>query len=529
MGTFADVVDITISVQAVTPSSTGFGEMLILAADCPGGFTQRARHYFAPGNVGLAQMVTDGFTTTDATYLAAEAAFAQNPSPVSVCVGRLANIPTQVYSLTPAAAALANTEYTTVVNGTTYNATPTVAGANAAVQAQLNALGSISGLTIAGVAGPPQVVCASGENTINVSTFVGSQTLTATASTAAFASSGTVSVVTSAGTAVIAYTGITGDTFTNCTLITGSGTLSTSNAINQWASLTLTATTAGAFNTLAIGDSTLNTLAQTTANAGLAADLAAISAYDSTWYAINADAWGSSPILIAASAFAEANTKIHVSATVDSNCANLAQSPSSTEDVMSTAQTDSYSRTALMYAQDTSQFTGAAWLGARLPLAPGSENWKFASLNGVATVKLTGTQVNNIKAKSGNYYYLIGAVPITASGNTANGSFLDLVRGRDWFAARLGTRIIGVLTSTGQKVPFTDQGIAQIEGEVRAQCDEAILSGFLAANPAPIVTAPLAADVDNTDRGNRNLPGVTFQAVSAGAINTVAVTGIVLL
>jgi hypothetical protein len=196
---------------------------------------------------------------------------------------------------------------------------------------------------------------------------------------------------------------------------------------------------------------------------------------------------------------------------------------------MQTLQTDAFTRTATIYAQDTSQFTGAAWLGARLPLPAGSENWKFASLAGVASVALTGTQVNNIKAKSGNYYYSLGAINITANGVTANDSFIDLVRGRDWFAFRLQQRIIGVLTSTDQKIPFTDPGISIIEAEVRGQCDEGILQGFLAASPAPIVTAPLAADVDPTDKANRNLPGVTFQAQAAGAINTVAVSGIVLL
>lgn len=530
MGNYSDVVDITITVQAVTPSGNGFGEPLFLAADCPAGFTQRVRHYFGPGPTALAQMVTDGFSTTGASYLAAEAAFAQNPSPVSVAIGKLLNKPTQIYTVAPGG--VASSQYAVTIDGMAYSATAPASLAtdvNASVTALTNAIGSLSGLTIAGVAGPAAVLTHSSENGTAISTFVGAQTLTAQSSTAGFAASGTVSIVTSGGVAVIAYTGITGSTFTNCTLVSGTGTwtMVTGDAINQFTAFTVTATVAGAFHTLSINNSSLLTLTRSDANAGMAADLAAINAYDSTWYAINCDAWASAVNLAAVALFTEANQKLHVSCTVDSNCANLAEGVGS--DVMQTLQASSYARTATIYAEDTSQFTGAAWLGSRLPLPAGSENWKFASLAGVAVVKLTGTQVANITAKSGNYYYPIGAINITANGNTANGSFIDLTRGRDWFAQRLQQRIVGILTSTDEKIPFTDQGISQVEAEVRGQCDEAILRGFLAANPAPIVTAPTAASVDSTDRSNRNLPGVTFQGQSAGAINKVAVSGVVLL
>jgi hypothetical protein len=58
---------------------------------------------------------------------------------------------------------------------------------------------------------------------------------------------------------------------------------------------------------------------------------------------------------------------------------------------------------------------------------------------------------------------------------------------------------------------------------------EAIDAGFLASTPAPIITVPTAASATTTNRQNRILTPVTFQAQSAGAINFVTITGVVLL
>src|SRR5229473_7536883 len=54
----------------------------------------------------------------------------------------------------------------------------------------------------------------------------------AVASTTGYAASGSVSVATSGGNAVIAYTGITGNTLTGCTLVYGSGTVSTGGTVS---------------------------------------------------------------------------------------------------------------------------------------------------------------------------------------------------------------------------------------------------------------------------------------------------------
>lgn len=75
-------------------------------------------------------------------------------------------------------------------------------------------------------------------NTTNVSTFAGAQTLTSNSSnlaTTGFSTSGYLSVVTSAGVAILSYNGLTAaagaSTFNNVLLVSGTGTLATNNAI----------------------------------------------------------------------------------------------------------------------------------------------------------------------------------------------------------------------------------------------------------------------------------------------------------
>lgn len=73
-----------------------------------------------------------------------------------------------------------------------------------------------------------------GSNGTAVSTFAGAGTLSATnPTTAGFASTGNVYVVTTTGCALISYTGITTTTFTGCTTLAGTGTLATGGTVWQ--------------------------------------------------------------------------------------------------------------------------------------------------------------------------------------------------------------------------------------------------------------------------------------------------------
>jgi len=254
---------------------------------------------------------------------------------------------------------------------------------------------------------------------------------------------------------------------------------------------------------------------------GIVADITAVREENDDWYGLiltNA----SSACILAAAAYIEANIKLMITQSADTEILSASVS----DDVASQLQTAGYARTAIMYHPKASQYAGAAWMGKCFPKDPGSITWKFKTLSGVDSVSLTDTQVGVLEGKGCNHYTTVAGVSITQQGVTASGEFIDVTRSVDFIRARLQEYIYSRLANS-DKIPFTDQGIAVIEAEVRAVMQLSIDQGILSADPAPTVTVPLAANVPSTDKAIRLLDNVEFEAVLAGAIHKVIVTGVV--
>jgi hypothetical protein len=91
----SDHVSLTISQDSLGVARAGFGVPLILSANAA--FPERIRFYN-----DLAGITDDGFTTDSPEYLAARAMLSQQPHPERIAIGRAANKPTQVYTLSVA-------------------------------------------------------------------------------------------------------------------------------------------------------------------------------------------------------------------------------------------------------------------------------------------------------------------------------------------------------------------------------------------------------------------------------------------
>ncbi len=282
--------------------------------------------------------------------------------------------------------------------------------------------------------------------------------------------------------------------------------------------LILTADVAGDIFTLELGANLARSETTVDPATSLSTDLASIALEDNSWYGFVLTSKGKAEALLAA-AYAEANTKLFGCCSADSDIIT-----SSTTDLFSALETAGYARTIPIYVEKPQQHADAAWFGRMLPLDPGSATWKFKTLAGVDSIVLTETEIGFIQAKHGNWYVQVGGVNITQEGWTPAGEFVDVTVGSDWLTARLQERVFGQLVNR-DKIPFTDQGVALIVSEVFAQLEEGIAAGFLSADPKPVVTAPLVADVSSTDRAARLLPDVTFSATLAGAIHSTEITG----
>lgn len=87
----SDIVDITVTVAPAAVTANTFNQGLFIGPSTaiPSyGANSRIRQYGAGGTAALAAMLTDGFTTTEPEYIAAQIYFSQTPSPSYIWIGR---------------------------------------------------------------------------------------------------------------------------------------------------------------------------------------------------------------------------------------------------------------------------------------------------------------------------------------------------------------------------------------------------------------------------------------------------------
>lgn len=241
------------------------------------------------------------------------------------------------------------------------------------------------------------------------------------------------------------------------------------------------------------------------------------------WYALLLDTHDEDSILDAAS-YIEGLEKIFLAGSGDTD--NLGTGGTSIVEQIAAAN---YDRTAVFYHDDIDDFPEAAWAGRVLNIDPGGETWAYKQLAGIAAASLSTTEITNLEASNANIYVeQTRNTPITRFGTMGSGEYIDIMRFVDFIAARIRENIFLRLVNLN-KIPFTDRGIAIVEAEIRGVLQTGIASGGFAADPAPVVTAPRAADVSANDKANRILPDVKFQATLSGAIHKVEVRGTVSL
>lgn len=262
--------------------------------------------------------------------------------------------------------------------------------------------------------------------------------------------------------------------------------------------------------------------ADVTPDPGAVADLTAIRTSISgndDWYALLTDNHSAAEIEALAASI-ESSEKIFLASCADDDI--LAGTGGSLGLTLSAAE---YDRTALLYHQTPHEFPAGAWAGRVLPIQPGGETWMFKTLAGILPSPITATEEANLDTANVNRYIeQTRGTNITKEGRMASGEYIDVIRFIDFITARLRENIFARLANL-DKIPFTDQGIGVVVNEVRGVMRLGISNGGFAADPAPVVTAPRAADVSFNDKANRILPDVTFQATLAGAIHGVVVRG----
>ena len=438
----SDYVTVAITQTSAGPTLPGFGVPLIPSYTAT--WTERTRVYN-----NLAAVAVDFPVTTSPEYRAANAIFAQNPAPSTVMIGRMANKPTKVLSLsalTPTTQP--NYTYTLQVRGQGFpdqNVTFTSGGA------------------------PTDALWAAG--IVTALNAVASKNFTA---------AGAASPVT----------------------ITGSG--------------------AGGWFSVEVINANDMKVSETQADAGIAADLTAITAENPNWYGFG-NTFNSKLCGVACAAYIEANNRLYVCQSQDTSTILTA---AGNGELIDTIKTNAYTRTSGFYHPFPSVFADFAQLGKCLPFTPGSETWKFKTLAGVPTFPMTATQRTNIVARNGNSYEAVAGINLTFNGMVGSGNFIDVTRGLDALTSDILTSVFGTMAGAA-KVPYTDAGIAMIETALRGALKRWTDKGVLTSDVPFTVTMPVNANVAPADKISRTLNNVFFTGKLAGAVHSANIQGVV--
>lgn len=438
----SDYVTVAITQTSAGPTLPGFGVPLIPSYTAA--WTERTRVYN-----NLAAVAVDFAVTTSPEYRAAQAIFAQNPAPPTIMIGRCANKPTKVLSLSAITP-------TTQLN---YTYTLQVRGQGFADQ--------------------------------NV----------------VFTSGGAPTDALWAAGIVTALNAVAGKNFT---------------AAGAASPVTITGSAAGGWFSVEVINPNDMKISETEADAGIAADLIAITAENPNWYGLG-NTFNSKLIGVAAAAWIEANNRLFICQSQDTTTIITA---AGNAELIDTIKTNAYTRTAGFYYPFPSMFPDFALLGRCLPYTPGSETWKFKTLAGVATFAMTATQRTNITARNGNSYESVAGLSLTFNGMVGSGNFIDVTRGLDSLSSDISTSVFGTLAGAA-KIPYTDPGLATIEAAVRGAMKRATDRGILSNSPAFTVTVPVVANVSASDKTTRTLNNVFFTGKLAGAIHSANIQGVV--
>lgn len=182
-------------------------------------------------------------------------------------------------------------------------------------------------------------------------------------------------------------------------------------------------------------------------------------------------------------------------------------------------------RTGVIFKRDAADpvWPEMAWFGYMLPEDPGTQNWAYRPLTGIATDAFTSGELSALEAKRANSFRSIAGNSVMVFGYTSEpGIFLDLVRGRDWLARRLQEDFIARQTSINP-IPYRSPGPEIIESIIRQRLSIAADRGIILDDFE--ISVPAARDQQATDRANRHFPGVTFTANIVGWANTLQISG----
>ena len=514
------LMNINISLGANAITRQGFGTVMILCTGLGAGFTERIRFY---GSASEAAADTD--LSADAISRVSTA-FAQNPSPAKVAVGRRDADASQDIDFT--VSGFTDGDYSITINNLTHTYTASGAANTGVIVAALVSL-------------------------INTGVDLGALTLTFTdngtdpdtieRSTGSWITDGV-----SEGTEIT----ITGSVSNNGTFtavnVTGTTlTLSPSATLTDESSVTVTACVAAEPVTATDADPVVQVVASTagtgftyasastgaaivesvtTANTNVATEAQAVlDASPADWFGLVLNTRSDTDILRVARDFAESANRLFLGQSSSADMITSAQT-----DIMSDLKRRGLIWSAVAYYSSNTENFDIGWLASFLSndfdaVAPTASN---NTIETIPTEELGSTAQTNLNAKNGSYYTTLKGVGATAGAIVAAGYDMEHVVTAAWMKARMSENIASLFLSVsngGSRIQYNDLGFQQVASQIGDVLNRAEVIGHTNIGTSEMVV-PLRTEVSQGDEAEGILR-IQFGAQYSGRVKRVFITGTV--
>jgi len=233
----------------------------------------------------------------------------------------------------------------------------------------------------------------------------------------------------------------------------------------------------------------------------------------------------------------ESNRNIMIITTNDANTLVLGSAAS----LSAKLKAKNYKRTSIVYHDNALVYPDWSWMGQQLPKDVGSTNWAYKTLAGIAEgasqdiapSNITQTEIDAAEDVNANVYTsTLGADFIyfgTMTGGKnidKEGEYIDIIINIDFLQARVEEGLMSLLLEK-DIIAFTDGGITIVDTRLKSLLQTYGVDQGILVDQTVVTFFPKRADVSQTDRDDRKLPGGTFNAELTGGINTIVVRGTV--
>lgn len=206
--------------------------------------------------------------------------------------------------------------------------------------------------------------------------------------------------------------------------------------------------------------------------------------------------------------------------------------------VIAKLKAKSLNRTLSMYSSKPAEYPAVSIAGRAFTVNFEGTNTTitlmYKKCPSITVEDLTPSQYSALTAKNGNAFVNVDGSSMHATSTMASGAFLDTIHGTDWLQNSIETGVFNLLYRTATKIPYTDVGAGMIVQRVEQSLRQGVTNGLIAPGYTPEgVYLPLGykvtyipvAEVSASDKSARVYRGITFQAVGAGAMHTVFISG----